>query len=154
MRKPPKRLGRQNAKRAKWITTRKSTTTSMSGTSWDKGIVDQPVQRKPRFPKGFKKGDFVSIAPSKDRELEELRQQTHVYMIIETCWVENVMTGEEEEGFRLRAYDPTGIVCRESVDYDDSDVAFSGVAIVDVSTLGIAAQKLNDFIQRIVKDGK
>lgn len=158
MRKPTRRHGRQSAKRSAGHTTTGTSTSKTfplsSKWTWDKGVVDHHTRSKPKFPKGFKKGDFVTIAPSKDKDLEEIRKQTHVFMIVDTCWAENEATDEIEKGFTLRSYDPTGIVNRDPVDYDDIDVAFSGVVLVDVSVLAVAAQRLNDFIQRIVKDGK
>lgn len=121
---------------------------------WDNGEKIK-TPRNPRFPKGFKRGDFVTIIKSDIAVLEEVREESYIYMIVGTCWAENSRTNEDEGGFLLRHYDPTGLFV-SSIDtlYNDVSVTFSEVALIDVSVLGGAVQKLNDLIQRIVKDGK
>lgn len=156
MRKPAKRQRRQNAKKSPSNAVKKANMVRFIRPfpKWDNGS-DPKARRNPRFPNGFKKGDFVTIAKTKNLHLEDLRTNTYVYSIVGTCWIENETTGKEEEkAFRLRPHDPTKIVNENIDDYSDIEVRFSDIAPIDVSTLAIAAQRLNDLIKRIIKEGK
>lgn len=153
MRKPVRHCKRQSFKKARPDSSRlnKSASKKTFYPGWE---FAASKKKRPVFPKGFKKGDFVAIRPSNNAGLEELRKESYVYRIVETCWIEQL--SENKPGFVIEGYDPTFMRSPNDVEWSGatSEVTYDEVKLLDVSVLGIAAQKLNDFIQRIIKDGK